>query len=93
MNSDFLNPSVAAAKTVPMAKRPDGLAGRVVGLYDNTKEQADIILEVLAGELPRKYGAKAVMTCRGVHYSRPAPKEIIEEMVANCDVVVCALGG
>lgn len=93
MSSNFLDPSVAAAKTVPMAKRPESLAGKVVGLYDNTKEQADIILEVLAGELPRKYGAKAVMARRGVHYSRPAPKEIIEEMAAGCDAVVCALGG
>jgi hypothetical protein len=76
-----------------MAKRPVSLAGKVVGLYDNTKEQGSIMLEVLGEELTSKYGVKGVITRRGRHYSRPAPVEIVEEMAGKCDVVVCALGG
>lgn len=93
MSVKFYDPSVAVSKDVPMAKRPDRLSGKVVGLLDNTKDQADIILEVFGEELVRKHGVKDLVTRRGVHYSRPAPIEIIEEMARKCDVVICALGG
>lgn len=93
MSSNFLDPSVAVSKAIPMATRLESLSGKTVGLYDNTKEQADIILEVLGEEFTKNYGIKTILSRRGVHYSRPAPTEIIEEMAAQCDVVVCALGG
>ncbi len=32
------------------------LAGKVVGLLDNTKEQADVILETVAEALRERYG-------------------------------------
>lgn len=87
------DPSVDETKSVPLAKRPPSLAGRIVGLYDNTKEQADIILEVAGAELKQRYGVKELLNFRGVHYSKPAPRETIEEMARKCDVVICALGG
>jgi len=93
MNPQIYDPSITASKAVPPAKRPASLAGKVVGLYDNTKEQANIILEVLNEELLKQYAVKAVITRRGDHYSKPAPASIVEEMAAKCDVVVCALGG
>lgn len=93
MSSNIYDPSVAVSKAVPMARRAESLSGKVVGLFDNTKEQADIVLEALGGELLEKHGVKALITRRGVHYSRPAPIEIVEEMARKCDVVICALGG
>ena len=89
----FYDPSVATTKRVALAARPASLAGKVVGLYDNTKEQADIILEALGEEFKRHYGVRETHSFRGVHYSKPAPLETIEEMARKCDVVVCALGG
>lgn len=93
MSSNIYDPSVTVSKAVPVAERPASLAGRVVGLFDNTKEQADIVLEALGDELVREHGVKELVTRRGVHYSRPAPIEIVEEMARKCDVVICALGG
>ena len=93
MSANFYDPSVAISKSVPLAQRPAGLSGKVVGLFDNTKEQADIVLEALGEELIRNYGVKELITRRGVHYSKPAPPEIVEEMARKCDVVICALGG
>ncbi len=93
MSLNIYDPSVTVSKAVSMAKRPASLSGRVVGLFDNTKEQADILLEALGEELVKKYGVKELVTRRGVHYSRPAPIEIVEEMARKCDVVICALGG
>lgn len=93
MSFEFLDPTVATSISVPLAKRPLDLNGRVVGLFDNTKEQADIVLEALGEELMRSYGVKEVVTRRGIHYSRPAPRDTVEEMARKCDVVICALGG
>ena len=91
--STFYDPSVGVTKDIPLARRPPSLAGKVIGLYDNTKEQADIILETVGEALKRDHGVKALLNFRGVHYSKPAPAETIEEMARKCDIVICALGG
>jgi hypothetical protein len=90
---EIYDPSVSTTKAVPAAKRLERLEGKVLGLYDNTKEQADIILEAVGDDLKKRYGVKAVLQFRGIHYSKPAPLETIEEMARKCDIVVCALGG
>lgn len=91
--SEIYDPSVGTTKEVAPAKRLESLSGKVVGLYDNTKEQADIILEAVAGDLKARYGVKEVINFRGVHYSKPAPLGTIEDMARKCDIVICALGG
>ncbi len=93
MITEFYDPSVAPRKTIALAPRPASLRGRVVGLYDNTKEQADIVLEALGEQLVKRYGVKELVGRRGIHYSKPAPLETVEEMARKCDVVICALGG
>jgi hypothetical protein len=90
---EIYDPSVTATRDVPAARRLETLSGKVLGLYDNTKEQADIILEAVGQDLKKRYGIKDVLSFRGIHYSRPAPLETIEEMARKCDIVVCALGG
>lgn len=91
--SEFYDPSVETTKAVSSAQRPASLEGKVIGLYDNTKEQADIILEAAGADLKRRFGIKALLNYRGIHYSKPAPLETIEEMARKCDIVICALGG
>ena len=93
MDSEIYDPSVVVSKALQMAKRPESLSGKVVGLYDNTKDRADTILEAVGEDLLQKDGVKTLVARRGVHYSRPAPIEIVEEMARQCDVVVLALGG
>ena len=91
--STFYDPSVSTTKHVAAAARPASLKGRVVGFYDNTKEQGDVILEAAADYLKQHHGVKETFNLRGTHYSKPAPLQTIEEMARKCDVVVCALGG
>lgn len=91
--SEIFDPTVGASKDLAQAKRPPSLAGKVIGLYDNTKEQADIILEAVGEELRRNHRVKELHNFRGVHYSKPAPLETIEDMARKCDIVICALGG
>jgi|TARA_B100001964_G_C13761235_1_gene391844 DNA-binding transcriptional regulator LsrR (DeoR family) len=91
---DFVDPTAGSvSKAVALAARPPDLSGKVVGVLDNTKEQADVILETLGESLREKYGVKEVVVRRKEHYSKPAPDEMIAEMADQCDVVICALGG
>lgn len=93
MSSQFYDPTVAVNKALAMAKRPQTLSGKVVGLFDNTKDQSDIILEAIGEDLIAKHGVKSLVVKRGVHYCKPALPEVVEEMARKCDVVICALGG
>ena len=81
-------PEVAAVKDAPKAK----IAQIRLGVLDNSKSNADhllrMITEGLKAELPI---AKVVATRKG-NVSLPAPKEIIEELAAECDFVVSAMG-
>jgi hypothetical protein len=69
------------------------LSGKVLGLLDNTKEQADIILETIGGELRRRYGIAAVVMRRKEFFAKPARPELIEAMAQQVDVAVAAVGG
>lgn len=89
----FYDPTVSTLRNVPPAFRPSSLAGKTVGLYDNTKEQADVILEALGTALKRLHGVKETLDFRGIHYSKPAPVQTIEDMARRCDIVICAVGG
>lgn len=90
----FIDPTAGGNRAkIPLAPRPMDLAGKVVGLLDNTKEQADIILETVAGALREKYGAAKVIIRRKEYYSKPAPEDMIDEMAKEVQVAVAALGG
>lgn len=60
--TQLIDPSVGAAQTeVQLAPRPAALSGKVLGLLDNTKEQADVILHTLADALRERYGVAGVV--------------------------------
>ena len=90
----FIDPTAGTGrKRIPAAPRPADLAGKVVGLLDNTKEQGALILETLGNALREKYGVARVVTRRKEHYSRPATDALIDDMAKEVDVAIAALGG
>jgi hypothetical protein len=90
----FIDPTAGGSKLrIPLASRPIDLAGKVVGLLDNTKEQADIILDTVASVLRERYGVARVITRRKEFFSKPATDELINEMANEVQVAVAALGG
>ena len=90
----FIDPTAGGSKArVARASRPLDLRGKVVGLLDNTKEQADVILEVVAETLREHYGVAKVVMRRKQFYSKPATAELMDEMANEVDVAVAALGG
>jgi hypothetical protein len=90
----FIDPTRGGSRTrLQRAPRPMDLAGKVVGLLDNTKEQADIILATMGEELCRRYGASEVLMRRKEFFSRPATPELLDDMAEKVDVAVAAVGG
>lgn len=90
----FIDPTAGGGKTrIALAPRPMDLAGKTVGLLDNTKEQADAILETVAAALRERYGVAKVVIRRKEHYSKPATDALIAEMAKEVQVAVAAVGG
>ncbi len=90
----FIDPTAGGGKArIALAPRPMDLAGKTVGLLDNTKEQGDVILETVAQALKERYGVAKVVIRRKEHYSKPAAAEIINEMAKEVQVAVAAVGG
>jgi hypothetical protein len=90
----FIDPTRGGAKiALPKAPRPMDLAGKVVGLLDNTKEQADVILETIGQALREKYGVAEVVMRRKQYYSKPAAADIIDDMAKKVQVAIAAVGG
>ena len=93
-NLPFIDPTRGSAKTqLTRAPRPMDLAGKVVGLLDNTKEQADVILATIGEALREKYGVADVIIRRKEYYSKPAKPELINEMANKVQVAIAAVGG
>ena len=90
----FIDPSANRPdRLVNLAERPISLNGKVIGLLDNTKEQADVILSTIGEALCERYGAESVVLRRKEHYSKPATPEMITEMAKKVDVAIAGLGG
>jgi hypothetical protein len=90
----FIDPTEGGSQPrIAMAVRTADLKGKVVGLLDNTKEQADIILQTIGEVLCERYGAARVVIRRKEIYSKPATDGLINEMASEVQVAVVALGG
>ena len=90
----FIDPTAGGGKAAILpAPRPIDLAGKVVALLDNTKEQGDVILETVASALRERYGAAKVIIRRKEHYSKPDTEALINEMAKEAQVAIAAVGG
>lgn len=91
---NFIDPTAGGDEAkIPPAPRPMDLAGKVVGLLDNTKEQADIILATLGEALRECHGVARIVIRRKEHYSKPAAPAIIDDMAKEVEVAIAAVGG
>ena len=90
----FIDPTAGGAKAkIALAPRPMDLAGKVVGMIDNTKEQGSVILDTIAEALRERYGVARVVIRRKEHYSKPATDALIDELAQEVQVAVAAVGG
>ena len=90
---EILDPTVeAATRPVSWAPRPDSLAGKRIGLVENTKFNSDRLLLKIGEVLKREYGAAETRMWRKHNSSVPAHDEIVQELRATCDVMVAGIG-
>jgi hypothetical protein len=90
----FIDPTAGGDKArIRLVPRPIDLAGKVVGLLDNTKEQADIILQTIGEALRERHGVARVVVRRKEHYSKPATDALIDAMAGEVEIAIAAVGG
>lgn len=90
----WIDPTAGGGKAkIALAPRPMDLAGRVVGLLDNTKEQGELILRTLGDALRERHGVARIVIRSKEHYSKPASPALIDEMAQEVEVAIAAVGG
>ena len=90
---EVLDPTVAPIPSSAVrAPRPDTLDGKTVGLLANGKPNADELLELVQEVLSDRYEFKEVVARNKGNASRPCPKDLLEEMAEECDIVITSTG-
>jgi hypothetical protein len=73
-------------------RKLETLSGKVVGFIDNAKPNFDHLVDDLAALLLTKYGVARVVKRRKPSASIPASPEIVDELAAQCDLVIAGSG-
>jgi hypothetical protein len=68
------------------------LAGTRLGVIDDSKRNADVLLEELVDLLRTRYEISDVKWHRKPSASRPADPAAIKELAETCDAVIVAIG-
>ncbi|MGQ4807552.1 hypothetical protein NKDENANG_00906 [Candidatus Entotheonellaceae bacterium PAL068K] len=74
------------------APRLPALAGTRVGLLDNSKHNADKLLDALVALLDAQYGFTNIVRHRKPSASKPVATEVIEAFCHTCDLVLVGVG-
>jgi hypothetical protein len=83
---------VVEVEARPIAPRITALNGLKLGILDNTKWNANKLLRQLRDELQLAHRFKAVSYYRKESFSRIADRKLIEQIRAENDIVVTAIG-
>jgi hypothetical protein len=90
---EILDPTVVPAATdLDYAARPPSLAGKRIGLVENTKFNSDRLLQKIGDILTSEYGAAETRMWRKRSSGVPAHEAIVEELRKTCDVMVAGIG-
>lgn len=80
------------AQDSTLSPRPVSLKGLKLGLLDNTKPNATMLLENIAGELQKHYGAGEATIYTKHYFGTPLKQELLDQIVSEVDVVITAVG-
>lgn len=75
-----------------LAPRPAGLRGLTIGMLDNTKPNAVLLLQEIADELHRRYDTGRSILYTKDYFGTPAKDDLLKQIVEECDVVITAVG-
>jgi hypothetical protein len=89
----LLDPTARAAdENHPLARRHTSLRGKRVGILDNTKANADVLMRHIAALLSVQYGTVDLVYRRKVHAAIGATEAVLEELAVSCDLVLLGSG-
>ncbi len=89
----LVNPTTEAmAAAFDGAQRLPSLAGSRLGIIDDSKRNADVLLEELAEVLRTRYEIAEVRWHRKPSASRPADPTALKDLAEHCDAVIIAVG-
>ena len=73
-------------------RRFKSLDGVRLGLLGNSKLNADAVLLAIGDLLKEKYAVQSVFMRSKPSFSKPAPDELIDEIIQNADIVLTGVG-
>jgi len=86
---ELLSPAGAVARSaVPLAPRVATLAGRVIGLLDNSKSGTRPFLDRVQDLLQREHSVSRIIRYDKQAAALPAPDEMLDAASRECDVVI-----
>jgi hypothetical protein len=90
---EIFDPTLEAKEeNIAFVPRPESLRNLCAGLIDNTKFNSDKLLLKIATILEKNHGLKSHILRRKHNSSVPVHKDVINELVANCQVVITGIG-
>jgi len=81
----------SAARVASLPRFAD-LRGKVVGLLDNSKPNADKLEERFEQLLREKFGVAGVVRRRKITAQQGAPKPYLDQLAAQADFILSGLG-
>jgi len=81
-----------AESPMQLARRPESLSGRTVGLLDNGKQNAGRFVEELGKVLTERYGIGGVVLRKKPVATVDAPAELLEALHESAELVVIGVG-
>lgn len=88
--SVYLPAGEADTQSKKLASRLQNLRGARIGILDNCKEFADVVLRGVAEALKRDFGVEQVKFWRKSYLG--VPSAYAQEMAAECDAVINGVG-
>ena len=85
---DPVGSTTATSRT--LAPRPGSLQGALIGVLDNSKPNARVLLDGVARALAEKVGARDVRVWRKPGASIGATAAVLDEMAAQCGAALTA---
>ena len=72
--------------------RPDTLAGKTLGLLENSKANSDKVLHELGLMLKEKYDLKDIVWFNKHSASLPTNPDVVQDMINKVDILITGIG-
>jgi hypothetical protein len=81
-----------APRVASLAPRVQSLNGLRLGLLDNTKANAAVVLETVAAQLRAQHHVGEVSTYTKSYFGTPVEEDRAQEIAQSCDAVIAGVG-